>query len=143
MPCVLIFRGETIRNVPLDRVDGGLKWAKRWTAPSCGLWLKKCSNAAVPPGKEAQRRQFGNPQLDLRGWCARRPHSHLVGLPAGVPHARWDGHRARLRNLDLKERSRQPDCQISSFSQATISSASHSASFHNSSEISAECARIG
>jgi len=32
MPCILIYRGETIRNVPLDRGGGGFEWAKRLSA---------------------------------------------------------------------------------------------------------------
>jgi len=31
-PCILVYRGETIRNVPLDRSGGGFEWAKRLAA---------------------------------------------------------------------------------------------------------------
>ncbi|MBG02976.1 MAG: extradiol ring-cleavage dioxygenase [Rhodospirillaceae bacterium] len=32
MPCILIYRGQTIRNVPLAPSDGGFAWAKRLSA---------------------------------------------------------------------------------------------------------------
>ncbi len=52
--------------------------------------------------REAQFRQLGDPQLDLRRRRGRAPRARMVALRAGLPHAGRHRHRPWLRILVVK-----------------------------------------
>ena len=56
---------------------------------------------AEPAAQQAQRRQFGNPQLGRHRGRARAPASRLVRVCAGLPHAGRHRHRPELRHLGV------------------------------------------
>ena len=73
---------------------------RRSTAASSTLLARK--DAAGDPGpaaREAQFRQLGNPQLDLRRRRGRASVARMVALRAGLPHPGRHRHRPRLRLL--------------------------------------------